>query len=96
MDDFIGIVGGKDVSLGALQTVSSINTAVLSSTEKAAAVVYYTDVSRALTEQLASKLRVKSENGVVHVEAEDTDGSVYRLEFDADKRHVKKETIKNK
>ena len=66
------------------------------STEKAAAVVYYTDVSRALTEQLASKLRVKSENGVVHVEAEDTDGSVYRLEFDADKRHVKKETIKNK
>ncbi len=96
VDDFIGIVGGKDVSLGALQTVSSINTAVLSSTEKAAAVVYYTDVSRALTEQLASKLRVKSENGVVHVEAEDTDGSVYRLEFDADKRHVKKETIKNK
>lgn len=91
IDNSIGIVGGKEVELRQKGVVNSINTAVLVS-EKADAVVYYSNVSQEQTSRLAGRMQVSREGNVIKANVEDTDGTLYRLEYDMDSRRVKKYT----
>lgn len=91
IDNTIGIIGGKEVKLDKKGVVNSINTAVLSS-EKADAVVYYSNVSQQQTSQLARLMQVSRDGDIIKVKAEDPDGTVYRIEYDMQHRHARKTT----